>query len=397
MKSFQEFIEESSTSRRVGRRLSPRGPNRDRYQRQEDRKKISDKIAVKKAGFKTKSQDGPHGSSDHYHSSSRHHSTNIASHKTQADYALSTVDRKYDRFSSSRRVEPTSSRVSGLRKVRRLLKTTRTAKPVHDISIHSDESGISKNDPTRMISRGKSFKKERMGVSDALQNAGAKTGDFAVGEPYGSMPHESPEKGKKVRAKLYSKDYGVSLDKRTGKMVGRVRTFEQFVCESRRIKFLNVYRGDSKEVANEIQKNKSAKSSEYGVYGPGVYASSDINVARHYSGTSGNKKNSGVGVTRSRIPTKSIITIRTPEHNSSEGIRKGREATYGNPKNTVRIKNAASHMERSTDSPTKKPKGTESDYLVVNQDTFNRGITTQPTMRAKGKQRRTKIRPKRGS
>ena len=238
MKTFSEFIEESSTPERGRRRLSSRGPKKDSYQRGKDREETSNKIAVKKAGFKTKSQDNPysqHASSDHYHSSSRHHSTNIASHKTQADYALTTVDRKYDRFSSSRRVEPTSSRVSGLKKIRRLLKTTRTAKPVHDISIHSDESGISKNDPKRLISRGKSFKNERRGVSDALKNAGAKTGDFAVGEPYGSMPHENPETGKKVRAKLYGKDYGANLDKRTGKMVRRVGTFEEFMIESQKV------------------------------------------------------------------------------------------------------------------------------------------------------------------
>lgn len=389
MKTFQEFLEESSTPERGRRRLSSRGPKKDSYQRGRDREKTSNKIAVKKAGFKTGSQDDPHGSSDHYHSSSRHHSTNIASHKTQADYALSTVDRKYDRFSSSRRVEPTSSRVSGLKKIRRLLKTTRTAKPVHDISIHSDESGISKNDPKRLISRGKSFKNERRGVSDALKNAGAKTGDFAVGEPYGSMPHENPEKGKKVRAKLYGKDYGVNLDKRTGKMVGRVGTFEQFIAEAKRIRFLSVYRGDSKEIAKEIQKNKNARSSEYGVYGPGVYASSDKNVARDYAGDSGD-----AGVTKSRIPIKRIKTIRTPEHSDGEGIQKGREEVYGNPRNSVRIKNAASHMERTRNAPNKKPKGTESDYVVVNPDTFNRGITTQPTFRASGKPRRSKTQPK---
>ena len=229
MKTYQQFIEEnfdiieSSTPERGRRRLAPRGPKKDKYKRSQDMANISNKIAIRKAGFKTGSRAKEHDSADHYHTSSRHHSTNIASHKTQADYGLSTIGRKYDRFSSSRRVEPTSSRVSGLRKIRRLLKTTRTPKPVHDISIHSDEGGISKNDNTRLIERGKSFKKERMGVHDALKNAGAKPGDFGVGEPYGSMPHENPEKGKKVRAKLYSKDYGVNLDKRTGKMVGRVR------------------------------------------------------------------------------------------------------------------------------------------------------------------------------
>jgi len=174
-----------------------------------------------------------------------------------------------------------------------------------------------------------------------------------------------------------------------------MKTFSQFFDEAKRIKFLNVYRGDSKEVAKSIQKNKNAHSSEYGVYGPGVYASSDKNVARHYSGhNSGNRPNSDEGVTRSRIPTKRITTIRTPEHNSTEGIQKAREAVYGNPRNSVRIKNAASEQERRSNAPNKKARKTESDYLVVNPDTFNRGITTQPTFRAQGKPKRTKTQPK---
>jgi len=172
------------------------------------------------------------------------------------------------------------------------------------------------------------------------------------------------------------------------------KTFREFLEEAKRIRFLSVYRGDSKEVAQDIKKNKSARSSEYGVYGPGVYASSDRNVARHYSGSSGNRPHTDVGVTKSRIPVKSIKTIGTPEHSDSKGIQKSRELVYGDPKTSVRIKNAASGQERTSDAPNKKPRKNESDYLVVNQDTFNRGITTQPTMRAKGKERRTKTQPK---
>lgn len=230
MKTYQQFIEEnfdileSSTDERGRRRVQVRGPKRNNYGRRKDQESTSNKVAIRKAGFKTGHRAiGGYDSSDNYHSSSRHHSTNVSSHKTQADYALSTVDRKYDRFSNSRRVEPTNSRVVELKKIRKLLKTTRTPRAVHDISIHSDESGISKNDKKRLISRGKSFKQELKGVPDALKNAGAKTGDFAVNEPYESMPHGNPEKGKKVRAKLYNKEYGVNLDKKTGKMVGRVK------------------------------------------------------------------------------------------------------------------------------------------------------------------------------
>jgi hypothetical protein len=173
-----------------------------------------------------------------------------------------------------------------------------------------------------------------------------------------------------------------------------MKSYQQFIVEAKRIKLLSVYRGDSKEVAQDIKKNKGAKSSEQGVYGPGVYASSDRNVARHYSGNSGNRPHTDAGVTKSRIPVKSIKTIRTPEHSDGEGIQKSREIVYGNPKTSVRIKNAASGQERTSDALNKKTSKSESDYLVVNQDTFNRGITTQPTIKS-NKLKRTQTQPKR--
>lgn len=374
MKSVKEFLEESSTSEKGKKRLSSRGPKKDKYEGQQDRKNTSNKIAIRKSGFKTGSRADPQDSSDHYDSNSRHHSTNIASHKTQANYALSTVDRKYDKFSSSRRVKPTSSRVSGLRKIRRLLKTTRTPRQVHDISIHSNDGGISKNDNTRLISRGKSFNKERKGVPDALKNAGAETGDFGVGEPYGSMPHENPEKGKKVRAKLYSKDYGVDLDKRTGKMVGRVKTLREFLEEAakRRLKFARVYHGTSKSNADKI-KSGGFKDSEHGVYGSGVYSSTSRNVARRYSrdaGAASGKHDVDSGVVSSIIPSKKVKTIRQSSPESQEGRDKSKELRKsGQP--AVRIKNAATGHETA-----KPEKGyeDEADYVVVDPNTANKGI-----------------------
>lgn len=169
-----------------------------------------------------------------------------------------------------------------------------------------------------------------------------------------------------------------------------MKTFKEFIVEAkRRLKFTTVYRGDDDDAAKSIKKNKNTRESEYGVYGPGVYASSDINVARHYSG----RKNTNAGVTKSRIPKKSYRTLKTPEHNNPEGIQKSREIIFGNKGTSVRIKNAASGQERTSHAST-KPKGKESDYFVVRSDTFNRGITTSPIIRAKGKPQRTKTQPK---
>lgn len=167
-----------------------------------------------------------------------------------------------------------------------------------------------------------------------------------------------------------------------------MKSFREFIAEARRLKFITVYRGDDENTSKEFKKNKNVKPSEYGVYGPGVYASSDVNVARHYSGT----KNSNVGITKSRIPAEKIKTIRTPEHNHPEGIQQSREIMFGVPGTSVRIKNAASEQERRSHSISGKPNKKESDYFVVNSDTFNRGITTQPIIRAPGKPRRTRPR-----
>jgi hypothetical protein len=272
------------------------------------------------------------------------------------------------------------------------------------------------------ISEGK--KKElRRAFDQGLRDIGSKAEIVTKAPPESSAPTApgSPERMAQIKREILGQSGGGKVEraqkdrkkefkKRRKEAIERIankskpklnvtkvdakKTFREFLEEAKRIRFLSVYRGDSKEVAQDIKKNKSARSSEYGVYGPGVYASSDRNVARHYSGSSGNRPHTDVGVTKSRIPVKSIKTIGTPEHSDSKGIQKSRELVYGDPKTSVRIKNAASGQERTSDAPNKKPRKNESDYLVVNQDTFNRGITTQPTMRAKGKERRTKTQPK---
>lgn len=159
-----------------------------------------------------------------------------------------------------------------------------------------------------------------------------------------------------------------------------MKTYQQFIQEAaqQKLKFKIVYSGHSPDVAKEIKTNKNTRSSEYGVYGPGVYGSSDVNVARHYSGS----KTNNTGVVKSRIPKNSYATIRTPEHNHPEGIQKSREIIFGRTPSSVQIKNAASQQERRTHA-INKVKGDESDYFVVNPKTFNKGITTSPTIRKK--------------
>ncbi len=228
------MLNESSTPERGKRRLRPRGPSANRYKRTLDREKTSDLIAIRKAGFKTGKPDPDEYPKDTYNSSSPHHSTNVSSYKDQVNYAIKSAweTPKYNTFDTFRKVRSTATRVKNLKKERDLLKTTRTPRKVHDVSIHTDnDSYHNKNNSTALISRGKSFKKERTAVPQSVKKAGAKPGDFVVGEPAGTLPNEDPKKGANIRARLYQKDHNVPVHKKTGKLVSRMKTFEEFISE----------------------------------------------------------------------------------------------------------------------------------------------------------------------
>lgn len=101
---------------------------------------------------------------------------------------------------------------------------TRTSKPVHDVIIDADDDKYySKNDASKLVSRGKSFKKEVQSVPKALRDAGAKPGDKVAATPMGVMPGEDTKKGAKKRDKIYTKELGAKMNPRTGKTIGTMR------------------------------------------------------------------------------------------------------------------------------------------------------------------------------
>lgn len=227
MKTFEQFMAEATNfneaitrRKNIGRALAPRG-----YFGEPARIESSDKAALKKAGFRRLS------SSDYkddlvtrdfrirtrYNSPS--HETTIHSDKNQTTFARGEAPEK---ISSRGKVTPTNKRVPALRAIRTQLGGTRTARPVHTVTI-SAKRYERKNDPKELVSRGKSFKQELQNVPKSLKKGGAKSGDIVIGLPSSALLGEDPKKGKEKRAKLYQKSFGAKLNPKTGLMAGRLK------------------------------------------------------------------------------------------------------------------------------------------------------------------------------
>ena len=222
MITFKEFLElaEASTPERGRRRLAPRPV---------DREKMSDRSALKKAGFKR----SPSGNKPTIKtgSSSDHHFTASFTNRNQSDYVASKMDKKL-RYDG--KVERTSKRVLRAKALRKQLGGDRTAKKVHDVSVFTSGDSPNKNDPKQLISRGKSFKKEIKAVPSATKQVGGKAGDKVVGRPaeVQSMPDSMPasqkvalrDKGAKKRGKIYNQELGGSkTNPKTGLNIGNLK------------------------------------------------------------------------------------------------------------------------------------------------------------------------------
>jgi hypothetical protein len=203
------------------RAVSPRGPSETKWQRLNDRVKTSNKVALKKAGFKRReSGEEPKGTESW---ASDHHTTAVNTYKNQSDYVIDQIPYKRLGTGQSRsKVTPTASRVRPAKALRKQLGGDRTSKPVHDVAILND-TPYGKNDPYDLISRGRSFKKEILAVPDALKKAGAKPGDKVTAEPSAMMSGEDPIKGKQKRDKIYTKALKAKMNPKTGKTMGTYR------------------------------------------------------------------------------------------------------------------------------------------------------------------------------
>jgi hypothetical protein len=223
MITFKEFLElaESSSPERGRRRLASRGPGENTWDRIDARRSISDKVALKKAGFKRRESGEEPKETDA--SSSPHHRSTVGTYKNQSDYVLDQIPLKNVGSGRGRsKVRSTASRVRHAKALRKQLGGDRTSKPVHDVAILSD-TPHAKNDREDLISRGRSFRKEVGAVPSALKKAGAKPGDKVTSEPSGIMSGEDKIKGKQKRDKIYTKVLKAKMNPKTGRTMGTMR------------------------------------------------------------------------------------------------------------------------------------------------------------------------------
>ena len=230
MITFQEFLEiaESSTPERGKRRLVPRGTSGSQNERLRQRRNTSDRVALKKAGFKRPAS-GKDSVEDES-TRSAHHFTTVDTDANQSDFALRNTYHKNLRtgkFVTRRggkvdKVTPTSKRVSHLKTLRKQLGGDRTSKPVHNVGVYTDDD-YRKNDPDKLPQRQTSFKKELRGGKDALKHAGAKPGDKVAFEPSALMGGENPKKGKQKRDSIYARQFKAKMNKKTGITTGTMK------------------------------------------------------------------------------------------------------------------------------------------------------------------------------
>jgi hypothetical protein len=204
--------------------VPPRGPGENTWDRLDARRSISDKVVLKKAGFKRRDPNEQPKETEAW--ASPHHSTMVRTYKNQSDYVIDQVPHKnLASGRATRKVRSTASIVRHAKALRKQLGGDRTSKPVHDVAILSDRS-YAKNDPEDLISRGRSFRKEVGAVPSALKKAGAKPGDKVTSEPSGIMSGEDRIKGKEKRDKIYTKVLKAKMNPKTGKTMGTYRDMD---------------------------------------------------------------------------------------------------------------------------------------------------------------------------
>ena len=222
MITFKKFLElvESSTPERGRRRLSPRGTPLDLYDRLDDRRRTSDRVTLKKAGFKRPSSGELSDDNEGEHYSSDYHGTSVNTHKNQSDYTIDKIQTKKLATGRSRsKVTPTAYRVRQAKALRIQMRGDRTPKKVHDVEILS-RTAHNKNDQEDLIARGRSFNQELQNLPKTLRRVGAKPGDKVTAEPLAVMRGENLKTGKEKRSKIYTKKFGSKMNKKTGKMMG---------------------------------------------------------------------------------------------------------------------------------------------------------------------------------
>ena len=229
MITFAEFLElcESSTGESGRRRVSSRGPEANRSDRNKQRQDKSNRAALSKAGFSRSPRPvtGKGGRRIKYTetSVSTHHGTETATYSNQSDYATSKIGNL-----GPKRNKPTSKIALKAKQIRKQLGGDRTSRPVHDVSVFSrspkpvtgkggrrtKSTETSTSTPsTHLMTKGRSFSKEvKKGVPDNLKKAGAKSSDIVTSSPTSDS-----------RSRMYGRTHNTKTNKRTGITVDRIR------------------------------------------------------------------------------------------------------------------------------------------------------------------------------
>lgn len=276
MKSVKEFISENRLKQLTT------GPSRSSIGLYRQRKDASERAAFRRAGMRRTQSGGVRQKFSSTGNQNEYSKTAITSYPSQSAYAKDSVPEKENNRSG---VISTRERALYLKRLKRQLRTTRTRRGVHAVDI-LPRGDYKKNDPKDLHARGREFHRVVREVPQEVIKSGGKKGDKIIGKASEVMPgSKNPEQGRKKRRELYSKtigatkwdpitkvqvakvseelkifldfvedgkDYGVNLDKRTGKMVGKVRTFEQFLKEAKEAR-------PPREVLNKIERAYARK------------------------------------------------------------------------------------------------------------------------------------------
>lgn len=253
MKTFREFleecefIEESSSGERSGKRTRGkvtlargRGADMDRSER-------STAAIAKKAGLKgtgkystkdlrSKPKDyttyDSEDSEDDVGSTEQDHyiRTHSSARKAAKGERLISKMKAAGRSATGMTKHKTAPSKESVRRVKDLKKQMTKAGSnkrgaVHTVDIMHRDSNVGKGDKNQQMERGRNFIQAVKDTPHHLKAAGAKKGDTVIGKPTAVMGGEDKKTGEAKRAKLYKKVFGKkSTEKsaKTGLMVGKV-------------------------------------------------------------------------------------------------------------------------------------------------------------------------------
>lgn len=181
-----------------------------------------------------------------------------------------------------------------------------------------------------------------------------------------------------------------------------MKTFSQFIKEARRMKILRTAHYTTASNQDKIMKSGFVDSTSTGTYHPDenkktVYTTPSSRVGTEYGRSRVNLRivNPKVKSTMSPGQYRNKVKELASKHTGDEMQQKAKEISPV-VQSREAIKKGAK-VVRVPDAHKQSAGPVRGSYIMVDKDVANKSIdrNPQPTMRARDKQRRTKIRPKR--